>query len=544
CVTVRGSETTTALYGETLHIPCNKGASPPADMMFIKWKYVKDDGSSGDLLVRQARNDKATIQATDSYAQRISIDDHYSLHITNAALTDQRTFTCMVVSESNLREYSVTVSIKKAPKSVNILDKAAALEKDKLTEVATCVASDAHPAAVITWNKNGQPLQADGKVVVITPSMKVDPATGLSTTSSVLQVAATKADASAIFSCHSENEQDKQDLNLDPFPIHYPSEKVTLEVLPKRPIVEGDNVTLKCHGDGNPPPTSFNFHIKGQKMLVEKSDKYILTAVTRGATGEYKCSLPDNQKLEASQSIAVAYLDLSLSPSGKIVKNVGDTLPVKMEKNASGDAKVSWSKDGKAVKAPEFSKLTYTDAGHYICEVSLSGLTKRQSFELVVEGKPVITSLTKHRAEDAKYKVLTCEADAVPEPTFQWSVNSTDEGETSYVNGKAIHKIIVIPKANLTVSCFVTNKLGDDFKTINVSSIFNEPEGRRDPEGSSDQAGLIVGVVVGLLLAAAAVGLIYWLHMKNSRQGSWKTGEKEVGTTEESKKLEENNHTV
>lgn len=73
---------------------------------------VKDDGSSGDLLVRQARNDKATIQATDSYAQRISIDDHYSLHITNAALTDQRTFTCMVVSESNLMEYSVSVTIK------------------------------------------------------------------------------------------------------------------------------------------------------------------------------------------------------------------------------------------------------------------------------------------------------------------------------------------------------------------------------------------------------------------------------------------------
>lgn len=28
------------------------------------------------------------------------------------------------------------------------------------------------------------------------------------------------------------------------------------------------------------------------------------------------------------------------------------------------------------------------------------------------------------------------------------------------------------------------------------------------------------------------------------RQGSWKTGEKETGTSEESKKLEENNHTV
>ncbi|KAI4814551.1 hypothetical protein KUCAC02_003742, partial [Chaenocephalus aceratus] len=59
-------------------------------------------------------------------------------------------------------------------------------------------------------------------------------------------------------------------------------------------------------------------------------------------------------------------------------------------------------------------------------------------------------------------------------------------------------------------------------------------------EESEDQSKLIVGGVAGLLIAAAVVGLVYWLYMKNSRQGSWKTGEKEVGTSEESKKLEEN----
>lgn len=37
-------------------------------------------------------------------------------------------------------------------------------------------------------------------------------------------------------------------------------------------------------------------------------------------------------------------LDLSLSPTGKVVKTVGDTLTVKMEKSASGDAHMSWTK--------------------------------------------------------------------------------------------------------------------------------------------------------------------------------------------------------
>lgn len=38
----------------------------------------------------------------------------------------------------------------------------------------------------------------------------------------------------------------------------------------------------------------------------------------------------------------------------------------------------------------------------------------------------MITSLSKKRADDAKHKILTCEADGVPEPSFQWSVNGTD----------------------------------------------------------------------------------------------------------------------
>ncbi|XP_069021169.1 CD166 antigen homolog A isoform X2 [Embiotoca jacksoni] len=530
---VKASDSVTALYGETIVVPCNGGVAALDDLMFIKWKYEKDDGTPGDLLIKQARNEQATVQATDSYAQRVSIDDKLSLLISQASLKDQKTFTCMVVSDANLLEYPVSVVVHKKPSSVEIMDKSEVLQKDQLTAVGTCVAADAHPAARISWQKNGKPLVTDGKAVLITPSLKLDPATGLSTTSSTLQYAATKDDFGAIFSCVSTHELTNQEAALEPFSIHYPSEKVSLQVLSKGPIVEGDNVTLKCNADGNPPPSSFFFLFQGKKELVENSDSFSLAAVSREDAGEYRCSLADNEKMGASQSISVSFLDLTLSPSGRVVKTVGDKLTVKMEKNTSGDAKVLWTKNRKTVKEPEFSKLTYGDAGLYVCEVSMTGLTRRQSFHLVVEGKPVITSLTKHRAGDAKHKVLTCEAEGVPEPVFQWSINNTNE-ESSYSNGKAIHKITVVPKLNLTVTCSVSNKLGDDVMTINVSSESVE----------DSQATLIVGIVAGLLIAAAVVGLIYWLYMKNSRQGSWKTGEKEVGTSEESKKLEENNHTV
>lgn len=533
----------TALYGETIVVPCNGGSPPLNDLMFIKWKYEKADGSPGDLLVKQDQKE-ATVQATDGYAQRVSIDDKFNLLISEATLMDQRTFTCMVVSVSNLNEFPVSVLVHKKPSSPQIMDQTQVLHKDKPTMVGTCVAADANPAASVSWQKNGQPLVSDDKDVVITTSTKVEPSTGLSTTSSILQYVASKGDAGAVFTCVSTHELDTDKTDVGPVSVHYPSEKVSLQVLSKGPIMEGDNVTLKCHADGNPPPRAFYFHIKDQKTLVENADTYTLPAIGRDAGGEYKCSLADNEKMEASQSIVVSYLDLSLNPTGTVVKTVGDTLSVKMEKSASGEAIVSWRKDGKAVKEPVFTTLTYSDAGVYKCEVAMGGITRHQSFELVVEGKPVITGLTKQRSVDGNHKVLTCEALGVPQPLFQWSVNGSNE-RSAYTNGKATHKITVIPRVNLTVTCFVSNKLGEDAMTINVSSVFNEESEKKDSqEESDDQAKLIVGVVVGLILAAAVVALIYWLYMKNSRQGSWKTNEKEVGTSEESKKLEENNHTV
>lgn len=516
-VQVKATANLTALYGETIVMPCNGGAPPPEDLMFIKWKYEKDDGTPGDLLIKQSRSDQATVQATDGYAQRVSIDTDFSLLITQASLKDQRTFTCMVVSDANLMEYPASVVVYKKPSSVQIMDKSELLQKDKLTAVGTCVVAEANPAATIKWRKNGQLLEDDQKSVVITNHLKLDPETGLSTVLSSLQYAATKEDADAIFACAATHTLINQETELEPFPIHYPSEQVTLQIMSQPPIIEGDNVTLKCTADGNPPPRSFFFHIKGTKMLAENSDNYTVTAINREDTD----------------------LDLSLSPTGEVVKKVGETLSVKIEKSTSGDVKELWKKNGKMVKRPEFSNLTFADAGDYVCEVSMTGLTRRQSFQLVIEGKPLITSLTKYRAADGKDTVLTCEAEGVPKPQIQWSINNTIKEESSYINGKVIHKITIVPKENLTVTCNVSNRLGQHAETISVSSVFKEEKKGRGSPDDQDQAKLIGGGVAGLVLVGITVGLICWLCSKKSRQGTWKT-EEEMNRSHENEKLKPN----
>lgn len=69
---------------------------------------------------------------------------------------------------------------------------------------------------------------------------------------------------------------------------------------------------------------------------------------------------------------------------------------------------------------PKDTTASVKNSSHFYVPSGLTTVT------FPTPGKPVITRLVKQRSEDGKHKMLTCEADAVPEPTFQWSVNITD----------------------------------------------------------------------------------------------------------------------
>ncbi|XP_030008620.1 CD166 antigen homolog A-like isoform X1 [Sphaeramia orbicularis] len=534
-----GLETVVGVYGETLEIPCNNGAIT-ADVLITKWKYDKGDGLSGDLLVKKQQN--VSVSATDEYKHRVSMAANSSLLLSAARLSDQRTFTCMVVTDADITEFPVNVVIYKTPAGLEISDKAEELEIGKLTKLGECVAHNANPPANITWLKNNKILVADGKGISIQASVHVDPVTGLSNTSSILEYSAEKEDTDAQFTCSTQPISDAK-LVSSPvsFTITYSTENIVLQVITQDPLTEGDNVTLKCVADGNPAPTSFNFHLKGEVVKVENENTYTITNVSRDTSGEYKCSLIDNPAMEASNDLTVNYLDINLSPSGKIVKSAGEALPLTLQIESSGDSKVSWTKDNiKLDKEPQFTALTYSDSGFYECEVTVGALSRKASFELGVEGAPVIKQLIKQRAENGQHKVLICEAEGSPKPAVSWNINGTLLDESPFINGKIRHKITVVPTANLSVSCTVSNEFGKDTKVIDVSPLFEEVRmDKQDQSDDSDQTKLVVGVVVGLLIATLVVGLAYWVYMKKSKQGSWKTGEKENGSSEEEKKLEE-----
>ncbi|CAG08893.1 unnamed protein product [Tetraodon nigroviridis] len=508
----RGSslETVSGLYGGTLVIPCNTGAIKAEDILITKWKYDKGDGLSGDLLVRQ-RSQNASIIANDEYKGRVSMAANSSLLLSDAKLSDQRTFTCMAVVGANIAEYPVNVVVYKKPTELKISDKAEELEIGKLTKVGV------FNAKCCFYLRNFRHLKHQGKTrISIHTSVLIDAMTGLSTTSSTLEYSAKKEDTNAQFTCRTVEE----DLVSQPvtFTITYSTENVTLQVIALDPLVEGDNVTLKCLADGNPAPTSFNFHLKDEVVMVENANTYTITNVTRETSGKYKCSLTDNPTMEASKDIVVKYLNIILSPSGTVIRSPGDSLDPNLHIDSSDTTEVLWTKDNvKLNKELNISKVSYSDSGRYECEVTMGLLRQKASFELVVEGAPVIRQLSKQRGDDGQHKVLVCEAEGSPKPSVSWSVNGTSLDESPFVNGRITHRIKVVPTANLTVSCTVSNDFGTDTRDINVLSLFEDVRVAKQDQTDGDQTRLVVGVVVGLLVAVVVLGLAYWVYMKKSK---------------------------
>ncbi|XP_015228104.1 PREDICTED: CD166 antigen isoform X1 [Cyprinodon variegatus] len=537
---VTGLETIFGLYGEMVAIPCKTEANIQDDFILIKWIYYKDQ-QEVNLLVKKQK-EEANVTAVGEYKDRVSMAANLSLLLADAKLTDQRTFKCMVVVGGDIKQHIVNLEIQKLPEAPFITEKAEALEIGKRTKLGTCFAKHANPAAKIVWLKNNKTLLSDGNRILINETVVKQPETQLSNVASTLHYSAEKKDTSAQFSCRAEHPLGV-DLVSPPetFSITYSTENIALQVEDEDQLVEGSNMTLKCVADGNPPPTSFYFLLKGHMVKVENTNMYTIQDISRNNSGEYKCSLIDDPSKEGSRNVTVNFLDVKLNLDKTVIREAGGSLNISLDIDSSAKPTVSWTKGGvKLNQGPKNTNLAYSDAGFYELEVMLGPLRRKASFHLTVQGAPVIRNLHEQHDKDGNRKVLICEAEGSPKPAVSWNINGTLIDEKSFDNGTVTHKISVVPSANLSVTCIVSNSFGIATKVIDVSSLFEDVKvDKRDPAGDDDKTKLVVGVVVGLLVAAVVIGVAYWVYMKKSKQGSWKTGEKENGSSEEEKKLEE-----
>ncbi|OXB61957.1 hypothetical protein ASZ78_016899 [Callipepla squamata] len=505
-----GLYTVNAIYGDTITMPCR--LEVPDGLMFGKWKYEMPNGSPVFIAFRSSTKKNVQYDDVPDYKDRLSLSENYTLSIKNARISDEKRFVCMLVTEDDVSEEPTIVKVFRLVLAFVALQ--IQINTDKLGE---CVVRDSYPEGNVTWYKNGRVLQPVEEAVVINLRKVENRSTGLFTMTSSLQYMPTKEDANAKFACIVTyfGPSGQKTIQSEPvvFDVHYPTEKVTIRVLSQSSTIkEGDNITLKCSGNGNPPPQEFLFYIPGETEGIRSTDTYVMTDVRRNATGEYKCSLMDKSMMDAT-TITVHYLDLQLTPSGEVTKQIGEALPVSCTISSSRNATVFWIKDNTRMKtSPSFSSLQYQDAGNYICETTLQeveGLKKRKTLKLIVEDFTTSSGFA--------LVLITYDCENLSVYLQLWTE------ETKYVDGKFSSKIIIAPEENVTLTCIAENQLERTVTSLNVSAIsipeYDEPEDRNDDnsEKVNDQAKLIVGIVVGLLLVALVAGVVYWLYVKKSK---------------------------
>ncbi|XP_077198252.1 CD166 antigen isoform X2 [Paroedura picta] len=570
-----GLYTLNTVYGDTIILPCR--IELPDGLMFGRWKYEIANRPSVFIAFRSATKTNVHYDDVSEYKDRLTLLANYTLSISNARIGDEKRFVCMLVTEDNVYEEPTIVKVFKQPSQPTIVNPATFLETEQLKLLGECISKEGYPEGNLTWYKNGMVLKpVEG--VVINEQTNVDEASGLYTVISSLEYMPTKEDKKSHFTCtmtyYGPTGRETIRSESVVFDVHYPTEKVKIQVISEgNTIKEGDNITLRCSGNGNPPPEEFLFYIPGELEPIRSSRIHILSDVRRNASGEYGCSLTD-KSLADSTLVTVHYLDLSLIPSGTVTKQIGEALPVSCTVSSSRNATLFWLKDNTRMRSsPSFSNLHYKDAGNYICETTLQeveGLKKRQTLTLIVEGRPQI-KMSKKTSSDGTFKTISCHVEGYPKPAVQWTAAGIGSlinkaKETKYIDGKFSSKIIIAPEENVTLTCTAENQLERTITSLNVSAInipeSDEPDERNNDnrENVNDQAKLIVGIVVGLLLAALVAGVAYWLYMKKSKdvhgesekeaaqniqnlpRTASKHVDKDLGNLEENKKLEENNH--
>lgn len=72
--------------------------------------------------------------------------------------------------------------------------------------------------------------------------------------------------------------------------------------------------------------------------------------------------------------------------------------------------------------------------------------------------------------------------------------------KSSYKSGKAVQQIKVVPRLNLTVTCTVSNRFGEDVKSINVSSGTVQPKSHQSIHPNERTNSVFVGCFYLFLL--------------------------------------------
>ncbi|XP_007439351.2 cell surface glycoprotein MUC18 [Python bivittatus] len=482
----------------------------------------------------------------DQYRDRLNIAKNFSLIIRRVTPQDAKIYICQVgLGSLGVSENRTKLQVSKAPEApeVQLVEGGLRASDPEVQKIATCVAHNGFPAPSIAWYKNGEHLRPkDGEIGV--HATVITESSGLITARSMLSSRVIKEDHEAQFHCQvnytlmgTNKTVMSESFRIN---VYYPTQNLSFVLdRPNQEVKEGDNLTLLCEGDGNPPPEYTLFRTE-DSTYSPPDGKLSFPSVVRNDSGLYWCRALDLQTLEelvASVDLLVNYLDVpSIFPAEPQEPAAGEDLLLTCSATGSGPLKFQWQQGGKPIADGAILNLTnlsYKKTGNYTCMVTMPDfpdLARTRHISVAVRARPEKAvrkqTLTVQEGETVD---LTCSFYSVPQLNITWSISNETVNPTreKYQYNSTLSVLVTKEVLKQDIRCTAQNELGMAEQSFEL-----RPETKHHPDKietvpQESKGVIIVAVIVCLLVIATLGAVLYFLH-KKGKLACGRSGKQEI----------------
>ncbi|XP_041856289.1 hemicentin-1 [Melanotaenia boesemani] len=285
-----------------------------------------------------------------------------------------------------------------------------------------------HPAPVISWLRDGQPVHTDSQHHV-------------SEDGTQLQILSVQVSDMAGYLCVAENKVGTVE-KLFSLSVQVPP-KINGPKEEEVSVIEGHMVSLLCDVQAYPPPEitwtrdGQVLHFSAGIHILPGGQMLQLSRATLEDAGQYVCTASNSAGQDQKSILLSVYVLPTMKPrhdvqSDVVTPQVGSSVILQCEAHGVPEPEVTWYKNGLQLAAGNGLKIDRhqleiigvqtTDGGTYTCKVSnIAGQVDR-TFRLTVHVPPALDGPLRESINFTlgSHVALLCEASGVPVPSIVW----------------------------------------------------------------------------------------------------------------------------